>query len=401
MCPWVLDPFVMSRSTRIAIVLAAVVLLAGCTGTGPGTLSSSTGTDAGTQAGSGQHATMHFYVSDQPNAIDDFAHLNVTIDRVVLIRAEGDADDDMDDDSASTGTPNGTSTAPTAVNATKAHGSSDAEQETGASGRVTFDVEERAVDLTTLQGTNATLLSEFDVPAGTYTAVYLGVSEVNGTLTTGEQVNVKLPSEKLQLTKSFEVGANESIDFVFDIGVHEAGKSGKYILRPVIDESGSDVPIDRVDRTGRPVGEDERERDDEAEDDESEHEERDGGEDAEFEHEDALSVSLLGTATVDENATIEVTEEGSAVANATVFLDDEAVGTTDGAGRLTVAVPADADSLDLEVVAGEAEGELEVEFEEDDDGEERRQDDDRREDDERSADSNDDPPDEESEDDGH
>jgi hypothetical protein len=55
---------------------------------------------------------------------------------------------------------------------------------------------------------------------------------------------VKLPSGKLQVTTPFTIGPDTSVDFVFDITVKKAGNSRKYVLRPVVSESGTDVPID-------------------------------------------------------------------------------------------------------------------------------------------------------------
>lgn len=57
----------------------------------------------------------------------------------------------------------------------------------------TEDDEERIVrevdvtlDLTELQGANASLVDSFEVPNGTYTKVFLEVSRVNATLKNGE-----------------------------------------------------------------------------------------------------------------------------------------------------------------------------------------------------------------------
>ncbi len=172
-----------------ALATALVVVLAGCAG----------GVGPGGDAGSEESATVNVYVSDQPNDIDDFESLNVTIDRVVF---RG---------------PNGSNE--------------------------TLDVEDETVDLTELQGANASQLGSLDVPPGEYDAVFLYVSDVDGDLKEGS-TDVKLPSGALKLTKGFSVGPNESVDFVFDITVRKAGASGMYIIQPVVSESGTDVPID-------------------------------------------------------------------------------------------------------------------------------------------------------------
>ncbi len=418
-------PSVMNRTLLSTIAMTVVVVLAGCAGAGPGgpsTTASPTDDPTGTSTvnpedGSwdGPTGTLDFYVSDQPNAIDDFQYLNVTIDQVVLISAEGEEDDHDDDDAetdsptptqtepvnetptatqianatststvnstatvTATATPNGTETS-TATEADDTEAASDEDDADDAEGRIIFDVEERSIDLTRLQGANATLLGQFDVPAGTYAKVFLEVSEVNATLTSGDEANVKLPSEKLQLTKPFEVSANNSIDFVFDIGVHKAGQSGKYILRPVISESGTDVPIQRV---GGPP--DDRGSDDAADDHPGERDRRGNDERDDDDRDDdreTLSVTVIGNVTPGTDATIEVTANDTPVENATVIVNDEVAGTTDVDGTLTFAVSEDADSIEVEVEAGEAEGELGIEFEdetENDRGRENERDDNAR-----------------------
>lgn len=293
------------NSLRIVGVVALVVL-AGCSGVvsqggGAGTATPATdgpSTDQGytlnvlSQTG-GSRDGVNVYVSDEANAIDDFAHLNVSITRVGFQRA-GDGDNESE------------------------------------GGWVERDVDNRSVDLTRLKGANATRLTTVDAPNGSYDKTFVYVSEVNATLTSGKQVRVKLPSEKLQIQKSFTVGDGESIDFVFDIAVHKAGNSGTYILKPVIGESGTDVPIQSVDY------DDGREGD--------------------------LDVAFLGNVTRGSDATLEVTQNGTAVENATVTIDDEQVGTTDADGRLTVTIP-DAEEVEIEVESGDAETELELDFE--------------------------------------
>lgn len=289
----------MSTTTVRVAVVALLVLLAGCAGGmgdgGPDDALSTTVIDGtttdGTTAGGADGASttpgddgeetdgksVNFYVSDEPNAIDRFAHLNVTITRVGFERAPGD----------------------------------------GGGGWVEYPVENRTVDLTELRGANATRIASFDVPDGSYRKVFAHVGEVDATLAGGEEVRVKLPSEKLQIEKEFAVG-NGSTDFVFDIAVHEAGGSGKYVLRPVISESGTDVAIE-------PVGEDDRaDRD---------------GERGERADRDGPRVALVGDVTPGGNATVAVTRNGTAIANAAVAVNGERAGTTNANGTLSVAVP--------------------------------------------------------------
>ena len=85
------------------------------------------------------------------------------------------------------------------------------------------------------------------VESGDYVKVFLYVEDVWGVLVDpveGEEPVIKLPSDKLQLKlpvriDEAEEGEEQEIaDFVFDITVHEAGNSGKYILSPQASESG-------------------------------------------------------------------------------------------------------------------------------------------------------------------
>lgn len=247
--------------------------------------------DGGADAGADENAqrgSLAFYLSDERNAIDDFAHLNVTVTGVGF-------------------------------------------QQGGESGNWTErDVDNRTVDLTRLKGDNATLLERYDLAAGNYTKVFIHVSEVNGTLENGSHPDVKLPSAKLHLNTDFTVEANESTEFVYDLTVVKRGQSGAYNIKPVVSESGTDVPID--------------ERGDGADGD-------DGAEEA-----TALNATFVGNVTTGENATVSVTDNGSAVENASVTVTITANGTgssatyrTDADGTVTFAVPEDADELEVEV----------------------------------------------------
>ncbi len=291
-----------SRFLRVVIV-AFLVLLAGCAGP----LSSTPGTAADGPSTSSGSGTLSFFVSDQPAAIDDFEHLNVTISAIGVHRVDNESTDTDEDESE--------------VSETEA---SDEDDDAGE--WIERTVDNRTVDLTELRGANASLIDRFEVPNGTYGNVFVHVSTVNGVLHNGEQVTVKLPSEKLQIHERFTVENGTEVDFVFDIAVHKAGNSGKYILRPVISESGTDVPIDPID--------DERDR------------------------EDALEATFIGDVAQGGNATVEVTLEGEPVGNATVYVNDDRVGTTGTEGRVAFAVP-DASELTVEVEYGDAEAELE------------------------------------------
>jgi len=250
------------------------------------------GNETDTQADQGR---MNFYISDEKNAIDDFEHLNVTISKVGFQRG-------------------------------------------GESGNWTeYDVDNRTVDLTELKGDNATLLQTFDLQSGNYTKVFIHVDDVNGTLTDGNQTDVKLPSSKLQLNENFEVGGGEEFDFVYDITVVKRGNSGSYNIKPVASESGTDVPIEKV------GGEDE------AEDDESEQDERGGAQQGDEATEAAaFNATFVGNVTAGENATVYVSQNGTAVENATVAYNDTEY-LTGADGNATFAVPSDAEEVEVEV----------------------------------------------------
>jgi len=266
------------------LLVAGMLLIAGCAGGVPGT-----GTDSGSAGEAttvGDAGTVNFYISDEKNAIGDFKHLNVTITKVGFEKASSDG-----------------------------------------GGWTEYAVDNRTVDLTELKGANATLMQSFNLSNGNYTKVFVHVGEVNATLKNGEQVNVKLPSEKLQINKGFTVTNGSETNFVFDIAVHKAGNSGKYILKPVISQSGTDVPIDEVEEEGE------------------------------------LTLEFTEKPVRGETATLIVTRNGSAVANASVTVNEETVGTTDANGQLTVTIP-DAEEVKVKAEHDDAEGELEVEFDE-------------------------------------
>ena len=120
---------------------------------------------------------------------------------------------------------------------------------------VEFDPEVEVVDLTLLPGDKSQEIWRGDVPEGRYTKVVIQVSNVSGILKeTGKTVDVKLPSEKLQISKPFEVTSGSVTNFVYDLTVIAAGspQSGiKYILKPQAGESGADQRFEKIDVKGR------------------------------------------------------------------------------------------------------------------------------------------------------
>ena len=111
-----------------------------------------------------------------------------------------------------------------------------------------IDLDGATVDLTQVIEEDAIAVFDGEVPAGSYEKIELAVSDVRGIVDGGE-VDVKLPSEKLQITNGFEVTPDEPVSFVFDINVVKRGPNG-YILKPVISGSGvagRDVEVNEID----------------------------------------------------------------------------------------------------------------------------------------------------------
>jgi hypothetical protein len=152
-----------------------------------------------------------FLVSDEVNDIGDFEELNLSISRISL------------------------------------HLSGDEEK------IVEFKPGIQMVDLTHLQGERAQQIWRGDIPVGEYSKVFLEVSEVSGILLeSGEEIEIKLPSGKLQISTPFEVESGEVTNFVYDLTVVKAGKSGQYILKPQIGQSGADQDFIKVEPEEQP-----------------------------------------------------------------------------------------------------------------------------------------------------
>lgn len=243
------------RHVLLAGAAAGTALLAGCTGgndTG-GQTADSVGdtTDAGGSSaatgGSERAAAFRLLISDQPAAIDDFDSLDVSFDSARVFRRPASTET-----ATATGTVTGTRTATATPTETATETETTTEPEAddadgGQRGFSVIDLDGRTVDLTRLVGERASAVFEGDLPEGRYTKIELAVADVVG-IVDGEQVAVKVPSEKLQLTKPFTLTPNEPLDFVFDITVVRKGQGG-YNLLPVISESGvagEDVAVTEV-----------------------------------------------------------------------------------------------------------------------------------------------------------
>lgn len=329
------------KTTLGAVAMAALLVLAGCAGPISNTTDTpGTATPDNSTATESNSGTVEFYLSDEENAINDFRHLNVTITKVGFHRTDGEDDgDEMPIDSTETTTlsetaetdtnttvTTTTTTSPPSTsseNAEEADGNETEDDET--TGWVEHDVNQTA-DLTELKGANATKIDTLGAPNGSYDKVFVYVSDIEATLENGESVNVKLPSEKLHINKGFTIGSGENVSFVFDISVHKAGNSGKYILKPVVSESGTGDEVDIKEK--------------------------------ETKTETDLTAEFVGPVEPGTEATLKVTDANGPVGNATVEVNDETVGQTDDSGTVTFTVPTDAEELEVAVTKGDAEAEV-------------------------------------------
>jgi hypothetical protein len=175
----------------IAIVASLLLLIVGCNG--------------GQQSpNAAQGVNFRFLISDEPNAIEDFENLYVTISSIG-VRGGGESGNWSQ-----------------------------------------FAPDKDTVDLKPLVGKNAREIWSGNLTPGQYNKVFIYVSDVEGILTDNETARVKLPSNKLQISTPFEVTEDSITSFVFDITVIKAGRSGMYVLTPQIAESGADKEIDEV-----------------------------------------------------------------------------------------------------------------------------------------------------------
>ena len=99
-----------------------------------------------------------------------------------------------------------------------------------------------------LQGSNATTIWSGQLEDGTYTKVFIYVSEAEGILSDGDEgeATAKLPGGKLHISQPFEVTGGEVTEFVYDITIIKTGKSGQYLLQPQIAQSGPDKDFQEV-----------------------------------------------------------------------------------------------------------------------------------------------------------
>ncbi|MFC7018621.1 MULTISPECIES: DUF4382 domain-containing protein [Haloarcula] len=232
-------------------------LVAGCGGSsgdgaasdgGSGDGTSSTESDGGAAASTG---TFRLLISDRPADIGDFDSLDVTFDSARVFRVQSDEDDEVDSATTATEAPETEAPETETEETTTETATTETEGESAdEAGFQTFDLDSPTVDLTEVVGAKAIGVLDGELETGRYAKVELSVAAVEGVVD-GETVPVKVPSEKLQITKPFEVTAEAPVEFVFDINVVKKGPNG-YNLLPVISESGvagKDVEIEEVEST--------------------------------------------------------------------------------------------------------------------------------------------------------
>ena len=215
-----------------------VSLLAGC---------------AGSDDSAPETGEFRLLISDQPADIGDFDRLDVSFDSARIFEGGQEtttetANTTTETDGTTTQEPDGTTgeteTATETTEATTAEPTTEAGDTEQVADRVQkgdgfyiLDLENVTVDLTQVLGEDAMGVFEGELETGTYAKIELNVSDAEG-IVEGEEVAVKVPSEKLQITQPFEVTAEEPLEFVFDINVVKKGPHNGYNLLPVISESG-------------------------------------------------------------------------------------------------------------------------------------------------------------------
>jgi len=242
--------------SKIYTVVAAVCLLAlsatACAGQEPASSPAPTPAPAPVPTPTptppaGEEANFKFLMSDDVNAIEDFEHVYITVSQIGV------------------------------------HSSG----ESGKWNEFTPDISE--VDLKPLTGENALEIWSGNLTAGEYNKVFIYVSAITATLTGdlgGKEANIKLPGEKLQISKPFVISEDAVTSFVYDVTVIKAGQGGRYILKPQIAQSGADQKFKEV-KGGKPEEQEVEGTETEEEEDEIEGTEAEGEE---------AEVTLEGTA---------------------------------------------------------------------------------------------------------
>lgn len=192
--------------------------------------------------------------------------------------------------------------------------------------------EDVEVDLKELKDTNATEIWSGNLEPGVYSKVFIYVDNIRS----DPEANIKLPSDKLQISIPFEVEDGEVTNFIYDITVIKAGQSGMYILQPQIAYSGPDQPFNDV--TPK----------------------------------DELTIQLAdcdtgevleGDVSPGDSVKVLVTYEGEPVEDATVNIEGMDPMTTDENGLTECFTIPDEDELEIEAESNGVEGEREIDLE--------------------------------------
>jgi hypothetical protein len=100
----------------------------------------------------------------------------------------------------------------------------------------------QSIDLTKVPGDLSEEIWRGDLPPGSYSQAFVYVDNVSGELkSTGQRMDIKLPSQRLHLSIPFAVSETTMTSFTFDMSVFRTGNSSnaRYILKPQIGESGA------------------------------------------------------------------------------------------------------------------------------------------------------------------
>ncbi|ELY47786.1 DUF4382 domain-containing protein [Natronorubrum bangense] len=250
----------MDRRTYLGSVGAVVATstIAGCTGSDD----SEEGSEDDDET---QYGTLSTSITDQPNDIDHFESLDVTIQGVWIKPAETADEDAEDGDTEEQDTEGNETEDETEEQDTEDNETEDDEDVDLGSGRYYIEFDEpQTADLVELQGDNTQLIDETEVEVGDYQFLQLDVSDTVGTLKEGDdEPDVETPGNApLQFKQSFEIRAEETTRFIADFAPFQTGQ-GKYIIRPVA--TGTQVLYGDEEYTGNENDEDgDSEDDDEA-----------------------------------------------------------------------------------------------------------------------------------------
>ncbi len=212
--------------------VVATGALAGCTGAGngDGTIDDMTDGDDTT------YGLLSTSVTDQPNDIDDFESLVVTIEGI-WVKPDGSENDaeteeseeepDGDDGGENGGGGDG------GENGGGGDGGENGDVDESSGRRYIEFAEPQEADLVQLQGDETQLIDETELETGDYQFLQLNVSGTTGTLEDGEEAPVETPGNApLQFKESFEIRADERTRFIADFAPFRRG-NGEYLIRPV------------------------------------------------------------------------------------------------------------------------------------------------------------------------